>query len=81
MSHSSGFLGETKRVKIKPLEKEDSNALDNLRGFARVVGPRTRDFLHHGWVHPHPSRIGRRCCPDSCYSGPQSDRLIAEIIR
>jgi hypothetical protein len=58
--------------------KENQDALDNIRGFAGVVGPWARHFLHDGRVHPYLVGPGDCYVLDPSHSGPQDEFLILE---
>ena len=52
---------------IKRLEsvlKGADRALDNFRDLSRAVALGFGDYVHDGWVHPHPAGLGRHC---SCH--------------
>jgi hypothetical protein len=65
-------------MKSESLAKENPNALDNFRNFARLMAPRSRYVVHNGWFHPHLIGFGncRRFNPS--HSRPKADCLIAE---
>jgi hypothetical protein len=65
-------------MEFNSLEKENLNALDNLRGLACFVGSRTRYFIHDGRIHPHFVGPGDHYFPDSGHSGAANDFLIVE---
>src|ERR1017187_9261928 len=68
-------LGQMTR-KLESVLKGESHALDNFRDLASAVAIGTGHFLHHGWVHPHPVGIGRRC---SCNKArPRPKRCLIE---